>query len=275
MTQFAPEPGSREAFDAFVGSLLLANWDSATGPLRLSSDLVLADLESAILFQNARLFLAALNEVGGMAVTATGNLNRVFVRQMFDRLILSERLRETTLQFCKVLNEPDVWPLHVVRIVSECAGLVARRGKVFRVTRTGCGLLDDAKAGSLFRQLFITHFRKFDLQYNFQFRAVPGIQETMAVILWRLDYVARDWTPVGGLAEQLLLPGVLNQLHTAMVSPYDTEAWAMAGYVLDPLVELGLLQRNTPSDTPFTDRDEVRTTALWPKFIQFDDWKEA
>jgi hypothetical protein len=273
MIQFAPEPGSREDFDAFLRTLLVADWNAAAGPMRFSPGLAPSDLAESSFLQNARRFLAALEQAGGTAATATGNLNRVFVRQMFDRLVLPERSREMTLQVCKVLNEQDVWVLHVVRIVSECAGLVARRQSRFRLTRAGRELLPETQAGTLFRKLFLAYFRKFDLHYDFFLRDVPGIQETMAVILWRLDNVAHDWTPVRGLARQILLPGVLNQLHAAMFpGGHDTEEWILGGYVLDPLCDLGLLERRPQSDWPFTEKDQVRTSPLWEKFIHFDHW---
>jgi len=273
MIQFAPEPGSREAFDAFLPRLLQADWESPTGPMRLSASLTLSDLADATFLHNARRFLAALDEAGGTPATATGNLNRVFVRQMFDRLILSQTFREMTLHVSKVLNEQDVWVLHVVRIVSECAGLVARRRQRFQLTRAGRACLPDTQAGTLYRKLFLAHFRKFDLHYDFHLRDVPGIQQTLAVILWRLDNVARDWAPVRGLAAQVLLPGVLNELHAAMAFPHDTEEWILGGYVFLPLLDLGLLERRPRTEwTLFTKDDEIRTTALWRKFIHFDHW---
>jgi len=273
MIQFAPEPGSRETFDAFMRRLLVADWNSDTGPMRFSPGLALADLADATFLHNARRFLAALDEAGGTPATATGNLNRVFVRQMFDRLILSQTFREMTLHVSKVLNEQDVWVLHVVRIVSECAGLVARRRQRFQLTRAGRACLPDTQTGALYRKLFLAHFRKFDLHYDFHLRDVPGIQQTLAVILWRLDNVARDWTPVGGLASQILLPGVLNQLHEAMVSPYDNEEWILGGYVLEPLMDSGLLERKPRSERRLLEKDDqVRTTALWGKFIHFEHW---
>ena len=125
-------------------------------------------------------------------------------------------------------------------------------------------------AGSLFRKLFLAYFRKFDLQYGFPLRDVPGIQQTMAVILWRLDTVARDWVSVRGLAPRLLLPGVLTQLRQAMLSPYDTEEWIVAGYVLEPLWDFGLLERRKPSEwRVVTEHDFIRVTPLWRRFISF------
>jgi len=66
--------------------------------MRFSPGLAPSDLAESRFLQNARRFLAALEQAGGTAATAAGNLNRVFVRKMFDRLILPERSREMTLQ---------------------------------------------------------------------------------------------------------------------------------------------------------------------------------
>ena len=276
MIQFAPEPGGREALDAYWRALLVADWESATGPLRFSPSLTLSDLADAAFFQNARVLLAALAEAGGTPATAIGNLNRVFVRQMFGRLTLSKPFRDSIRRVCKVVNEQDVWPLHLARVVAECAGLMARRNKRFQLTKAGRELLSDAQAGALFRRLFLAYFRKFDLRYDFHLRDVPGIQETLAVILWRLDSVARDWRPVRGLAPQVLLPGVLNQLHAAMTFAHDTEEWILGGYVLEPLFDLGLIERTPRSEWPaITAHDEIQTTALWRRFTHFEPWSGA
>jgi hypothetical protein len=141
----------------------------------------------------------------------------------------------------------------------------------FRITRSGRELLQDQQAGALYRRSFLAYFRKFDLRYGFPLRDVPGIQETMAFILWRLDSVAHDWVRVKGLAVQVLIPGVLDRLHTAMLSEFDTEEWILAGYVLGPLHDLGLIEKRSRSDWPgVTGKDVIRTTALWREFMRFD-----
>lgn len=275
MIRFVAEPYGREGFDAFLRSLLVADWKSTEGPLRLSADLSLADLAKADFFLNARLFLAALAEEDGATATAAGNLNRVFVGRMFDRLKLLPPHRESTRRFCKVVNEQDVWPLHLARIVSECARLVARRKKHFHLTKGGRALLPEDKAGALYRALFLAYFRRFDLRYDFHLRDVPGIQATMAAVLWRLDAVAWDWTPVRGLAPRILLPRVLSQMHEAMTYAYDTEEWILAGYLLDPLFDLGLIETKKGGEwSNVTEKDAIRVTALWQKFIRFA-WNEA
>jgi hypothetical protein len=270
MIQFIPEPYGREAFDAFLRNLLFTDWESPDSPLRLNADLKPADLADAGFFFNARLFLATLAEEDGAPATTTGNLTRVFVGQMFDRLKLPQPFRDSTRRFCKVVNEQDVWPLHLVRVISQCAKLVARRKKRFYLTKAGRALISDDQAGALYRTLFLAYFQRFDLRYDFHFRDVPGIQATMAVILWRLDTVAHDWTPVRGLAPDVLLPVVLHQMHEAMTYEYDTEEWILAGYILDPLFDLGLIETKKGGEwSKVTQKDHIRVTALWRKFITF------
>ena len=146
---FVAESGAPESFDDFLCDLLVANWTSPGGPWRLSTDLSLADLGTAAFFLNARLFLTAIVEENGASATATGNLNRAFVGRMCDRLELPSLSRQSIRRCCKVLNEHDLWALHSVRLVSQCARLVARRKKRFQVTKAGRALLPDGSRGVL------------------------------------------------------------------------------------------------------------------------------
>jgi hypothetical protein len=265
----------------FVLELSKADWNDAAGPMRLRGDLGIEELAGSPYLVNARVFVKALADEGGTDATATGNLNRAFVGRMFEQVELSETFRRTTQRVCKVINELDLWQLHITRIVCECAGLVKRRQKRFALTPLGRRLLPDAQAGTLYQTLFVAHFRTFNLSYDFHLRDVPGIQQTMAVVLWRIDRVARDWVPVHGLAPKILLPNVLKQLRAAMTYPLDAEEWILAGYALDPLLELGLIEKEGGCDEwpGCAENDRIRVTALWRRFISFtcqfeDDLKD-
>ena len=129
--------------------------------------------------------------------------------------------------------------------------------------------LPDDQAGALYLVLFVAYFQRFDLRY-LQLRDVRGIQATVAAILWRLDTVARDWIPVRGLAPRILLPQVLAEMHQAMTYPHDGEEWILAAYLLNPLLDFGLIETRKHGEWPgVSEKDAIRVTALWEKFIRF------
>lgn len=270
MISDSPQPGFLSRLEGYCRILCEANWQDPNGPLRLNQTMASADLRNAEFYQKTKQFLLAVQEQQGAPVTATGNLSRVFVKLMFDRLPLSPLLRETMLRYNKVINEQDLWALHLSRVVSECGGLVKLRAKRFKLTREGKRLSAEDCAGELYHKLFISYFRKFDLRYGFRLRDVPGIQQSMAVILWRLDEVAHDWRAVKHLAPHILLPRVLKQLHEVMTSPYDKEEWILSGYVLEPLHDFGLIECKKPKGAwKISEDDSIRITPLWNQFISF------
>ena len=58
-----------------------------------------------------------------------------------------------------------------------------------------------------------------------------------------------------------------------MKSPYEKKEWILDGYVLRPLFDLGLIERTPQSEWPsITENDQIRTSALWRKFITFERW---
>ena len=80
-----------------------------------------------------------------------------------------------------------------------------------------------------------------------------------------------DWVPVKGLAFKTLRLFVLEELRAAMTHESDKEEWILCGYVLNPLLDWGLFEKKDTGGWPsVTDKDEIRLTALWKKFFQFE-----
>lgn len=254
----------------YLQALADADWTDPTGPIRLAADLTPEEVRSVAIVHNTRVFLRTAGKQGGAAATATGNLNRAFVKQVWDDLMIHPLYRETTLRLCKVINELDVWPLHLARTLAELGRLVVRRKKRFIPSRLGRALTAEDQAGILYRHLFITYFRKMDLRYAARWRDVPEIQPTMATVLWRLAAVANDWVPVEGLAPIILPPSILPFLHQAMVTPFDTEESIIASYVLNPLLGFDLIEPERKSDWPMIgEKDRIRVTPLFRRFLSF------
>lgn len=260
---------SLDVLNRHLKSLYDADWEDECGVIRFSADLKLAELARAEIFHNTRIFLNALLENGGAAATAAGYLRREFVGRVIDRLQLAPGYLETARTYRKTIDERDIWPLHEVRLVAEYSKLVARRNKRFTVTKLGRELLADERAGELFRRLFLTYFRTIDLCYLVHVREQPEIQATLAITLWRLEQVAENWRAVKGLAAQILPPRVLNQIVSEQQSEYDTSDFFVAAYVLEPLRDFGLLERQHESKWRLGEKDTVRVTPLFRRFIGF------
>lgn len=110
-----------------VNRLLFAEWDSPDAGMQCREDLALEEVDGTEFAHNARVYLSTLQGEGGVKLTAAGNLNRKFVLAMVEAMRWPEGFTEELWLFNKVLNEEDVTPLQVLRIVLDFAGLIRRQ----------------------------------------------------------------------------------------------------------------------------------------------------
>ena len=250
--------------------LLQGDWES-TGPLRLSTDLGEADLQGSVLFDNLRRFLRTMLEAGPVRATSAGNLNRAFVGQMLDQLRWETDYIEDLHRYNKVVNEQDVDPLHVMRVVAGLAGLVTLRKRAFRVTKRGERALTTKGAGDAYARLFRTYFRSFNLAYLTRGPDVPEVQHSISFLLWSLCGMgAAAWTA--------------DEIRDRALPPFATEALDASGphsfmpnlvigaRVLAPMADFGLLDRS--DGEPVTDfgmkTTRYRHAALLERFVTFE-----
>lgn len=120
-----PDPDMGGLSPNQVTRLIYFSWDDDRFPLRFNTQLSQAELRGSAFFANATIFLRTLVEQSDQnTATAAGNLNRSFVKLVFDRLLMSDDHRRSILDFNKVINEQDVWALHIARVICQSAGLV-------------------------------------------------------------------------------------------------------------------------------------------------------
>lgn len=264
-----------DVLSAYLKSLYDADWNDPRGAIRFSDCARLNELAKAVFFHNTRTYLNALLAEGGTAATATGCLNRVFVGRMFDELRLVPEYREMLRRHCKVMSEMDLWPLHKVRLVAEYGKLTAQRNKRLTVTKLGRELLADARAGELFRRLFLTYFRTMDMCYLAHVREMPEVQASLAIILWRLEQVAENWRAVKGMAEQIFPPRLTAHIVGQQHGDFDNPDFFATTYVLTPLKDFGLIERQRESEWGVEGTDVVRVTPLFRRLIGFAEFPVA
>src|SRR5438105_10028207 len=99
--------------------------------IRLEPDLADAEISGSAVTANALLLLRRAAETGGLKLTPTGNLSRAVVEEMCGIIKAPGYDKTELLRVQKVINEPDVLPLHFTRILTQAAKLVrTHRGKL-------------------------------------------------------------------------------------------------------------------------------------------------
>jgi hypothetical protein len=192
-----------------------------------------------------------------------------------------DRYLEDLHRMNKVVNEADVWPLHVVRVNLELAGLIRRRKGTFLLTRKGRSLVSPEAAGELFRHLFLVHFGEFDLRYGRRLWSELDLQAAMPLLIWQVGVWARDWVTVQALSVRLL-PESRPDADNGGDASLRQDISFLHSILLEPLEGFGLLEeRDADPQGESEDRRwrwrpealEVRITPLFHRFLSFR-WEE-
>jgi hypothetical protein len=263
-------PSSVAELERYVRWLQRPDWNEPEFPMKLRADLPVAELTDIRLLNQTRLFLRLMAEAGSAPLTPGGYLKRAYVARMIEQM---EWPREHMAKFppgmFKKVDEFDAKPLDTIRRLCECAGWVRHRRNALYVPRRVLGLLDDDKASWLYRELFITFFRRFSIWHVFSDDAAPAVQHTAAVTLWRLSVVAGNWMRLPDLPQEVLLDGVRE----VIARRTDLPGWELVvlnHLMLTPLSWFGLLDCDRPADAlGHEENTRFRKTALFDRFITF------
>ncbi len=264
----APDAEMGELSPDQVSRLIYLSWDDDNFPLKFNKKLELSELKNSVFFVNATTFLKTLIESKNEnTATAKGNLNRKFVKLIFDKLIISEGHKRAILEYNKVINEADVFPLHIVRIVCQSAGLIHKRKNKFLVQKKYQDLLSNEKAGELFYMLFHSYFRKFNIGYVDALSELASVQHTIAYSIYRLGEIADSYRSVEGMAEEILLPAVLKEVKGG-ISKYVKVEWIFRSRIFEPLMDFGLVECKYKQFKGYSSPDAVRKTQLFDRFVR-------
>ena len=252
-------------FDSF--SALRHEPSGSNHAIRLEPDLANTEISGSAVTANTLLLLRRAAETGGLKLTATGNLSRVVVEEMCGIIKAPGYEKTELLGVQKVINEPDVLPLHFVRILTQTAKLLrSYRGKLV-LTPLGRRMLAADQHGPLQAVLFHVAFWRMNLAYFDGYPLDSWLQSEVGVILWSLSASAHDWLPRETLTRLCASPviGVLE-------SRWDFGSSAMEARILRPSVWFGLLESRTAprSSTEVVDRRLYRKAPLFDRFLKFD-----
>jgi len=234
------------------------SWGDPECPLQFNHGLSVEEVSTSVFFRNAQLLLNTLIELEGQATaTARKNLNRKVVKRMFNEMEMDNKEREFITAFPKTLNEKDVYPLHCVKRVCECAGLIEYRRQKLSVPKNHYPLLSDGKAGELYYLLFHAYFNKFHSKASYG---------SLDYSLYKLGMLCDEYQPVEDLFHQAL-PSYLASQNEEALREFKPESF-LTSWVIEPLVEFGLLKCTYEENMWPKVIQKVRKTALFDRFIR-------
>jgi hypothetical protein len=235
--------------------------------IRIEPDLTDAEVSGSAVTANALILLRRAAESGGLKLTATGNLSRAVVEEMCGVIKAPGYDKAELLRVQKVINEPDVLPLHFLRILTQSAKLLrTHRGKLIP-TRLGKRMLALEHHGPLQAVLFHVAFWHLNLAYFDRYALDSWPLTQVGVILWSLSASAHDWLPRETLTRLCTSP-VIDVLEWE----WDLGSSAMEARILRPLVWFGLLESRTQARSPteVVERRLYRNSPLFDRFLKFD-----
>jgi len=246
--------------------LLECDWDDDRSLIKLNKALKLKDLQKARILHRARTLLGEVVGSGGVKATTSRNLNRRFVGLMLDRMTWPDGYLEHLHAVNKVINEQDVFPLHIIRIILDLSGLLVLKKGVFSASNKGKQLLNDDQAGILYHVLFKAHFQLMNLDYLDRMPSMPGFQDTIPYSLFLFSKIGAGWKRTKDLARELLLPPVKAEMENTGFEVH----WFLSNRSFRPLEDFGLLeQRDLPDQQKRPGEDLVRKTTLFDSFLSF------
>jgi hypothetical protein len=252
-------------FDSF--NALRHEPSASNHAIRLETNLTTTEISGSAVTVNALLLLRRAADTGGLKLTATGNLSRAVVEDMCGIIQTPDYDKAELLRFQKVINEPDLLPLHFIRILTKAGKLLRTyRGKLVP-TPLGRRMLALEQHGPLQAVLFHVAFWHMNLAYfdRYQIDSWPLTQ--VGVILWSLSASAHDWLPRETLTRLSTSPviGVLE-------SQWDFGSSAMEARILRPLVWFGLLESRSEerAATGLIERRLYQKAPLFDRFVKFN-----
>jgi hypothetical protein len=274
---FLQDPQVRKWLDGVEPAWTLLTFDSLRAlrqepsavqtAIRIANDLSADEIAGSPVARNTLILLGQAIERNGLPLTATGNLSRAVVAEMCKLIEWPDYDQANAFRLCKVINEPDFLPLHVVRTLAQAATLVrAQRGKL-EATPLGKSMPSDEWQGRLLAILLHIMFWRMDLGYFGRGQLGSWPQADIGIVLWSLALSASDWQTSEKLTRLCTIP------EPAMFSgTWDRTSYAMEAKILQPLLWFGLLEHRSEKipDSRFGEHHFYRKAALFDRMLTFD-----
>lgn len=129
-------------------------------------------------------YLTVIQEAKELKLTAKGNLLRKVCHELYARGYIKEKDIETG--FTKLNKEEDSVVLQNLKIIAELAGLTKKKHNKLSLTKKGTKLLLPEKKFNLFKEIFKTNYRRFNLGYHDRYTEKINLGNSFGYTLYLL-----------------------------------------------------------------------------------------
>ena len=230
--------------------------------LRPAGDLAEAELDRSAMVRNALVLLRAAATGAGLELTARGHLTRANVATLREAMDWPGCALEERRRAGKLLGEPHVGELRLVRALLEEAGCVeCARGGRLRASRRGHALLAGAR-GALYAELFRLAFWRLSLNLFGKAQCGSWPQQQIGMALWALSTTGDRFQRTRALMVLSVLPDEAVSRRPEWVAT-TLFSWR----VLRPLWWFGLVECREQGE----DLDDAswRRSVLFDRFLSF------
>jgi hypothetical protein len=176
------------------------------GPIRLAADLTPDEIQQSSLARTALVLLRAAAAGPGLKMTVTGNLARAVVAEMCDLCTWPRFDAAESYHISKIVNEPEIMPLFLVRHAVHGARLAHRYKGHLKAAPAGRKMLQKQNNRALRAVLFHIVFWFLDLGYLSWSQYDEWPQRDAGTILWSLSVAAHDWQTPENLTRLCTIP---------------------------------------------------------------------
>jgi hypothetical protein len=235
------------------------------------------------MLENARRFLRAALEPGGLPATAEGRLHRAALELLLDRMQwgAADYAEQASEELGADLREGNLRPLANTRVLLERLRLIERRAGAFHVTAAGEAVVQPESAGRFLAMLFRGYLRDFDHSLTDSEDPAPAVHRHAAYSLWVVGQVCEVWRGTAELLQKLLPAGVMAA-ETARIERLRDAAFAVRShgpFVASPqelllmrfltvLPDYGIVEEE--GEDQGTRYPSYRKTPLFDRLITFD-----
>jgi hypothetical protein len=147
-------------------------------------------------FRLAHLFELLVTAIGdkGIKTTVNGNLPLLTVKSIATEWLTPEEYDNLT-RSASIRTESQFRQLHLVRILSEMAGMIRKIHGRLVITKACLQLQERSLFNEIYPRLFMKYVTKFNWQYLYAAPATAFMQRSFAFTIYLLDKFGDDWRP--------------------------------------------------------------------------------